>query len=599
MTATSLSRRLGPVLFLAAWAALPVRAAESPFAEPQPAAAPAPKAPAGTLAVSFLSPSERVEEPLVVTLTPALPAERPGLRAAEIERRLVLARRPESSPVVFEGLAPGRWVLAWSGPGISSDEEGVTLSVGATLPVDVPLRAGRSLAGSVRDDLGMVVAGAEVVVRTVSGPFDGTPRPGITAKSGSDGRLKLVGLPVDADLAWEARAEGHEVSKGRLGGETSLQVVLERAQRVTGRVVDADGKPIEGAGVNVFWARKDDDGVAREHRSQPGPIRTDATGVFAFHRLYRWDGNLLVRAHGHLSARRELEALPVLGESRELDLGTLTLGKGRTIPGRVVAAEDGTPVAEAQLTAEWALSPRLLDEVRATSDAEGTFELSGLPEGSPVRLSAKAPGYALMRIDLSPDATSTELALRRGGRIEGLVCGTPAELARTSVWFGSEARRHSSGNALDVGPDGRFVVQNAEPGRWTFTRGWRHRDAAGRTLGGTGGVANAEASATVEDGVTARVRLACDGILVTGTVVANGTAPGERVLVLSRANRDFGDGFVDGASGRFAIRVPVPGRYEVWGANPPSGHGFASPGCNVPPEGLAGCVLDLSPVPVP
>ncbi|MBK9374347.1 MAG: carboxypeptidase regulatory-like domain-containing protein [Holophagales bacterium] len=585
------------ILFLAAWAALPVRAAESPVAAPPPAATPAPEAPTGRLAVSFLSPSERVEEPLVVTLTPALPAEMPGPRAAEIERRLVLARRPESSQAVFEGLAPGRWVLAWSGPGVSSDERGVTLSAGPTLSVDVPLRGGRSLAGSVRDDLGMVVAGAEVVVRTAAGPFDGTPRPVITAKSGGDGGFKLAGLPVDEDLAWEAKAEGHEVSKGRLGGETSLQVVLERAQRVTGRVVDADGKPIEGARVSVSWALKDADGVAREHRSQPGPILTDATGVFAFHRLYRWDGNLLVRARGHISARRELEALPTLGESRELDLGTLTLEEGRTIPGRVVAAEGGAPIAKAQLTAEWALSPRLLDWAHATSDEEGAFELSGLPEGSPVRLAAKAPGYALTWIDLSPEATSAELALRRGGKIEGLVCGTPAELARTSVWFGSEARRHSSGENLEVGPDGRFVVENAEPGRWTFTRAWSHRDAAGRTLGGAGGVANAEASATVEDGATARVRLACDGILVTGAVVANGTVPGERVLVLSRANRDFGDGLVDGASGRFAIRVPVPGRYEVWGARPPSGHAFASPACNVPPEGLAGCVLDLSSVP--
>ncbi|MBK6406700.1 MAG: hypothetical protein IPF66_17645 [Holophagales bacterium] len=166
-----------------------------PVAGPQPAAAPAPKAPTGRLAVSFLSPSERVEEPLVVTLTPALPAEMPGSRAAEIERRLVLARRPERSRAVFEGLAPGRWVLAWSGPGVSSDERGVTLSAGPTLSVDVALRGGRSLAGSVRDDLGMVVAGAEVVVRTAAGPFDGTPRPWITAKSGGDGGFKLVGLP--------------------------------------------------------------------------------------------------------------------------------------------------------------------------------------------------------------------------------------------------------------------------------------------------------------------------------------------------------------------------------------------------------------------
>lgn len=596
MSATSLSRWIGPVLLLAAALAAGAHAADGPVAGPSAAATPAPPSSTGSITVSFLSPSERVDEPLVVMLTPALPAESAGARAATVEKRLVLARSPERTRADFEGLAPGRWVLAWSGPGISSDEKGVTLSAGATLPVDVSLRAGRSLTGSVRDDLGMVVAGAEIAIETAEGPFDGTPLPRITAKSGGDGGFRLVGLPIDAALVWEAKAEGHEVSRGRLGGDTSLQVVLERAQRITGRVVDADGKPIEGAGLNVTWVHKDSDGFAREHRSQPGPIRTDATGVFAFHRLLRWEGALLVGAPGYLSTRRELETLPTLGETRELDLGTLTLGRGRTLPGRVVDAERGTPVPEAEVTAMWAHAPRLRDATSATSDAEGSFELSGLPEGGSVRLVARAAGYALGHLDPSPEATSVELALRRGGRIEGLVCGTPAELARTSVWFGSEMRRHSSGNALEVGPDGRFVVENAEPGRWTFTRAWSHRDAAGRMQGGMGGVGNASASTTVEDGATARVRLACDGILVTGTVVANGAPLGERVLVLSRANRDFGDGLVDGATGRFAIRVPVPGRYQVWGTNPPSGHAFASPGCDVPPEGLAGCVLDLTAV---
>lgn len=596
MPSTSFSRRLVPVVLLAAGLAARSDAADRPASAPPAAATPAPKAATGAIAASFLSPSERVEEPLVVTLAPALPEGPASSRAAAVERKLVLPRSPERLRAVFEGLAAGRWVLAWSGPGISSDEKGVTVSTGTTLPVDVPLKGGRTLTGSVRDDLGMVVAGAEVALETAAGPFDGAPRPRLTARSGGDGGFRIVSVPVDESLDWEARAEGHEVSSGRLGGETSLQVVLERAQRITGRVVDADGKPIEDAGVNVIWFMKDDRGVHRAQQSQPGRIRTDLTGAFAFHRLLRWEGTLVVRAPGYLSTRKDLGALANLGETRELDLGTLTLGRGRTLPGRVVDAERGTPVAGAQVTAEWAIARQFHDGTGATSDAEGAFELSGLPESGAVRLVGKASGYALGHVDPSPEATSVELALRRGGRIEGLVCGTPAELAWTSVWFGTEARGHSSANSLEVGPDGRFVVENAEPGRWTFTRAWGHRDAAGRMQAEMGGVMNASSSVTVEDGATARVRLACDGILVTGTVVANGAPLGERILNLSRANRDFGDGLVDAASGRFAIRVPVPGRYEVWGAQPPSGHAFASPACDVPPEGLAGCVLDLTAV---
>ncbi len=77
MPSTSLSRPLVPVFLLVAGLAARADAADRPASAPPAAATPAPKAAPGTIAASFLSPSERVEEPLVVTLTPAVP-EGPG-----------------------------------------------------------------------------------------------------------------------------------------------------------------------------------------------------------------------------------------------------------------------------------------------------------------------------------------------------------------------------------------------------------------------------------------------------------------------------------------------------------------------------------------
>jgi hypothetical protein len=84
---------------------------------------------------------------------------------------------------------------------------------------------------------------------------------------------------------------------------------------------------------------------------------------------------------------------------------------------------------------------------------------------------------------------------------------------------------------------------------------------------------------------------------VTGTLKANGVALGDRVLTLTIANRLFAEGFVDAGTGAFAMRVPTPGRWVAWGTSPPRGTSFAAPGCHVPPEGLAGCALDLTAVP--
>ena len=124
MTASYLSRRLGPVLFLATWTAFPSPRGRDPVARGRsrprrPHRRPRRRdSPSRSLAERTRRGAARRHA------DPALPAEMAGSRAAEIERRLVLARRPESSRALFEGLAPGRWVLAWSGPGISCRRDG-------------------------------------------------------------------------------------------------------------------------------------------------------------------------------------------------------------------------------------------------------------------------------------------------------------------------------------------------------------------------------------------------------------------------------------------------------------------------------------------
>jgi hypothetical protein len=554
-----------------------------------------------SLTIPFLSPNERAEEALVVTIAPVREGEggRPEKHFAE--KKVSLPPAPERSRVSFDGLEAGRWLLSWHGPGIAEEEKAFTVGKTPVVAAEIVLKAGRTLRGSVRDDLGMVVEGAFVRVGPGREFFVDSPLPDVTAVSGSDGTFALAGLPVDGTLAWNATAKGHVSAKGRIGGETRLEIVLSRAHRVTGRVVDADGTPIAEAGINPTYYEPGQDGRPRSHHSHPGRLRTDELGRFSFDRPYLFPGNVFVRAKGYLTRSVALEAIRAEAP-RELDLGDLALEKGRTVTGRVRTASDGRAVPGATVVATWttgAGASRAGDGTQAETDAAGAFELTGLPHEGAVRVAASAPSFAKSSASLGADADSLDFLLGKGGRIEGEVCGTPAELARSGIVYGAGGEPASSRNSLPLGPDGRFVVENAETGRWHFLRSWTFRDASGAFRSGSLGVSSAAARVVVEEGATARVRLACDGPLVTGTVKANGVALGDRVLTLTIANRSFAAGFVEAGTGAFAIRVPTPGRWSSWEPSPPRGMAFVAPSCDVPPEGLAGCALDLTPVPAP
>ncbi|MHB8800521.1 MAG: carboxypeptidase regulatory-like domain-containing protein [Thermoanaerobaculia bacterium] len=558
-----------------------------------------PPARGASLTIPFLSPNERAEEALVVTIASLRDGSEGRPEKPIAEKKISLLPAPKRSRVSFDGLEAGRWLLSWRGPGIAEEEKAFTVGKTPVVAAEIVLKAGRTLRGSVRDDLGMVVDGASIRVGPRREFFVDSPLPEVMALSGSDGTFALAGLPVDGTLSWSASAKGHVSTKGRLGGETRLEIVLSRAHRVTGRVVDADGTPIAEAGINPTYYEPGPDGRARSHHSHPGRLRTDELGRFAFDRPYLFPGRVFVRATSYLTRVVSLEAVVPDGP-RELDLGDLALEKGRTVTGRVRTASDGRAVPGATVEATWttgAGASRAGDGTQSETDAEGAFELTGLPREGAVRVAASAPSFARSSASLGADADSLDFLLGKGGRIEGELCGTAAELARSTIAYGAGGEFASRRNSLPIGPDGRFVVENAETGRWHLLRSWTFRDASGAFRSGSFGVSSAEARVVVEEGVTARVRLACDGPLVTGTLKANGAALGDRVLTLTIANRSFAAGFVEAGTGAFAIRVPTPGRWSSWEPSPPRGMAFAAPSCDVPPEGLAGCALDVTPVP--
>lgn len=551
----------------------------------------------GSVRAVFVSADEKRAERLTVSLKETVDPGAGTRGRLLAERTLDLAPRPARNAVVLEDVPPGEWVLWWEGPSLAAGTKVVKVSEAQADAGAIAVVAGRSVEGAVRDDLGMVVAGARVRLRAGAGPMArpfGTDR---SARTGSDGSFAVHGLPLDEVLAWDVSAPGHESARGTLGGETRLEVVVTRAQRVFGRLVDEEGRPVPETPVEVSYtktvASKDAEGHERRHTTVEGHTERVVSaddGAFSFFRQLPFATQLAPQKEGFLADPLVLPELAE-GEARsERDLGDVVLAKGRTLTGRVATADGGKPVEGATLEATWRKDPTRgsIGQERAVSGADGSFRIEGILPGRDVTLTARKEGFAPRTVQVSPDADSVDVLLGKGGRVRGRACGTAWELPSLAVWYGP-GESISNQNQVRIDGSGRFVLENAETGTLSFARSWRFQDPArpGATYEWSGRV---RATVEVREGETSEVSLGCDGILLSGVVTRGGRPVASQIAAFSNGSGGMTDALLD-AGGAFVARVPSPGRWLLSVAGSPL---TAAAGCEVPPGGLEGCRVELA-----
>ncbi len=338
----------------------------------------------GSVRVSFLSTDEKRSGTLAASLKETVDPEA-GTRGRLLAERVVsLEPRPAPNAVVLDDVPPGDWVLAWEGSSIAAGMKVVRVGGTRSDAGTVALAAGRSIEGAVRDDLGVVVSGARVRLRTgghTSGRPVGADR---SVRTGSDGSFSIAGLPLDEVLSWDVTSPEREDARGALGGETHLEAVVQRAQRVAGRLVDEGGTPVAGSGIDVSYVTetytKDKEGNERRFtmvEGHPGQVVTGEDGRFAFFRRLPASVQVQPEGSGHLPETRTLEALGEDAERSERDLGDLVLRKGRTLTGRVSRAPTTAPPSRAR-----AWRPRGASGRAAPTDLPATFRAKTARSGS-------------------------------------------------------------------------------------------------------------------------------------------------------------------------------------------------------------------------
>jgi protocatechuate 3,4-dioxygenase beta subunit len=290
------------------------------------------------------------------------------------------------------------------------------------------------ITGRVVDDEGRPLAGVEVWLRTNQGRQENPP-PAMV--SGPEGTFSFLGFGLSSGSYLAACPAGRIQAVHFLWGDlrNPVELRLRRATRISGRVLDPDGRPVPGATVSAQRAGWYDDRITSYCGGHP-QYRiegTDAAGRFDFDQMEPgW------YAVGATDARPNV--VRVRGEAgrspREIEF--VLLSARVSLEGRVLDAA-GQPVEGA--------SVGVLGQVQ--TDATGAYRFAGLRPGKAlIQVRHPTAGWLEEAIELAGD-TRHDLRLPPLAQVTGRITGSNGSpVAAPSLTF--------DWNSFEVAEDGRF-----------------------------------------------------------------------------------------------------------------------------------------------
>jgi RNA polymerase sigma factor (sigma-70 family) len=383
-----------------------------------------------------------------------------------------------------------------------------------------------------------------------------------------------------------------------------------KASAVTGRVLDADGKPVAGARVAGYAEMRFGALSVQYQAKSLGETKTDAEGRFQLSLPRKPDEPvdvvwLLTGAKGYGPAWRhvnpsggtavELRLPPeeaVIG--RLIDLQGQPLGKAKVRPRRVLPAgpaEDGPAKEGGDLAAsrrrhllalerrsksfEFHRDSPIKDTspwpAAVTTDAEGRFRVSGFGKGQEVDLVIEDDRVATQEITVRAGDKERSFSLLPPQRVSGRVvtADTGKPVVGASVWVTMSHDRLGYGLDTRTDADGRYSV-NAYPGETYVVTAYPTAGipylAAYRQGDWPKGAVKQEVDVALPRGVVVRGKVVEAGTgktLLSATVAfvprSAATAEGLRKALTGRDHKYF-----TGADGGFEIVVPPgPGHLVV------------------------------------
>ena len=346
--------------------------------------------------------------------------------------------------------------------------------------VSVALKPAAPVAGLVTDAYDQPVAGANVWAE----PRNLGPRASVAslrplrATTADDGSFRLPDLVYGSPYRLTAQAQGFpstavDVPPIEPGVATQpVRIVLTKGRQAWGRVVDTDDGAVAGAEVKLRWLEDNERFLFRDRLDATEPTATDERGEFSFPAVSAGEYEVFLSHAEYVRHGNPRAEVP--GGEGGIDLGVFTLVAGAKIHGLVTNPER-EPVAGATIRARDLGSMDRDQERTATSDADGAFQLTGLPHEL-IDLQVRADGYTTLVLRGARPGTEEPIVieLKTGALLTGRVvdaAGTPAAGASVrlkpddfTLMRGLDARdlrKRADG-------DGRFRFEHVGPGTWSL-----------------------------------------------------------------------------------------------------------------------------------
>lgn len=253
--------------------------------------------------------------------------------------------------------------------------------------------------------------------------------------------------------------------------------VTMRSAGISGRVTNAEGKPVSGAIVTVKAGAA---AAGAEGHGRGGmQDQTESDGTFLIEGLEPGTYGITVAASGYRNA--EVPTVTVANES-DVPSVEVSLTPGRTVRGRVLDANGNGIAGALVLTAPSGSVPSGRDALPATTDVNGTFVITA-PADGPIDLTAVASGFPPARaVSVQPqDGVDVVLRAPRPGHIRvnvvdpiGAVEGASVVCRAVPDYLGAGFTRDKP---LPTGADGMTVVSSLAPGAYEVTVNSRSRRA--------------------------------------------------------------------------------------------------------------------------
>ena len=378
-----------------------------------------------------------------------------------------------------EGIGSGEWTVSTYTPDGKSESQ---TAVAGDSDVRLKIQATLAIAGLVVNEDGKPISRAQVYAAL----------PGTNKKqrkrvqTDPSGRFRIAHLePGDyiLEAAPTKNQNGYwngQVSKGFKAtttraypaGTDDVVIKVEPGNRIAGRILSPDGKPVGSAGVMALKAVAANSSPRRGRQQNQPTTFSNGRGEFELFGVEEGEYTIIVVSNGYL-----IEQMSATVGQHDL---VVNLKEGGTIQGKILAP-DGSPVANQWINLQpkdlevtrkfqniWARGQQAWNAIggwqsqAATTKSDGTFEVRGLFPGK-YGMSFITPVGVMPKMELHTGAGMVTIRLRPALTIKGRVlteAGDVPDTGGSPIWV----RAQGVGSWVQADSDGNFELKGIPEG---------------------------------------------------------------------------------------------------------------------------------------